>query len=101
MPVQKHLCKKADKHIKVTYVKNTELGTKECIAIRKQGAGATGWTGQDWQQAFSMLWNCPKEVFSSRSSNHDKSCLLLIGKSISCTMKAELVPFIKKGSPPS
>lgn len=39
----KNLCKKADKHIKVIYAKNTELGTKECMAIRKRGAEGTGW----------------------------------------------------------
>lgn len=80
MPVQKHLCKKADKHIKVTYVKNTELGTKECMAIRKQGAGATGWTGQDWQQAFSMLWNCPKEVLAVGQVTMTKAVYYLLAK---------------------
>lgn len=67
---------------------------KEHMAIRKQGAEGTGWG--DWQQRFSMLWNCPKKVFSSRASNHNQSCLLLIGKSMSCTMKAEPVSLIKK-----
>lgn len=67
---------------------------KEHRAIRKQGAGGTG--RGDWQQVFSMLWNCPKKDFSSRASNNNKSCLVFIGKNISCTTKAKLVLFIKK-----
>lgn len=47
--------------------------------------------GKDWQQAFSLLCKCPKKVFNSRASNSGKSCLLLIGRNIPCTMKAELL----------